>query len=58
MGIIILYLVIGFIYFVPSFNAYKRPEFWATFVVNLLFGWTVVGWIIALVMSWHKNEKK
>lgn len=24
---------------------------WAVFWVNLLLGWTIVGWIIALVMS-------
>lgn len=24
---------------------------WAVFWVNLLLGWTVVGWIVALVMS-------
>ena len=24
---------------------------WAVFWVNLLLGWTVVGWVVALVMS-------
>lgn len=56
--LIIIYTFGAFIYFIPSFNAYKREQFWATFVVNLLFGWTVVGWIIALIMSWHKNDKQ
>ncbi|WP_338752312.1 superinfection immunity protein [Janibacter alittae] len=29
---------------------------WAVFWVNLLLGWTVVGWIIALVMSIREHR--
>jgi Superinfection immunity protein len=39
------------LYFVPSIIAHKKRDFPAIFIVNLLFGWTVVGWIIALVWA-------
>lgn len=29
---------------------------WSVFWVNLLLGWTVVGWIIALVMSIREHK--
>lgn len=29
---------------------------WSVFWVNLLLGWTVVGWIIALVMSIREHR--
>jgi hypothetical protein len=28
-----------------------RDPHWGVFWVNLLLGWTIVGWIVALVMS-------
>lgn len=29
---------------------------WAVFWVNLLLGWTVIGWIVALVMSIREHR--
>lgn len=31
--------------------AIRDVRHWSVFWVNLLLGWTIVGWIIALVMS-------
>ena len=31
--------------------AVRDVPHWGTFWVNLLLGWTIVGWIVALVMS-------
>jgi hypothetical protein len=50
----ILLLVIGFIvYFAPSFVAYGREHSNQTsiFVLNLLLGWTLIGWVCALVWA-------
>lgn len=46
------------IYFMPSIVAYlnKAKSFSAIFVLNLFLGWTLIGWIIALVWA-LKNEK-
>lgn len=50
----ILILVVGFIvYFAPSFVAYGRehPNQTSIFVLNLLLGWTLIGWVCALVWA-------
>ena len=40
-------------YWVPSFVAVHRrvPAKSQVIVVNLFFGWTVIGWVVALVMA-------
>jgi hypothetical protein len=39
-----------FIYFLPTAAAIsgRHPNFASIFIMNLIFGWTVAGWIIAL----------
>lgn len=47
-------LIAGFlIYFLPSIVALTRGHFsaGAIFLLNLLLGWTLIGWIVALVWS-------
>lgn len=43
--------VVALLYFVPAVIARKKHNASAVFVVNLFFGWTGIGWIIALVMA-------
>ena len=39
-------------YMLPwAIAAVRNVPHWSVFWVNLLLGWTIVGWIIALVMS-------
>ena len=39
-------------YLLPwAIAAVRDVRHWSVFWVNLLLGWTIVGWIIALVMS-------
>jgi len=40
-----------FLYFLPAFLARNKPNFTAILLLNLLAGWTVIGWIIALVWA-------
>jgi len=42
-----------FLYFLPTYVAYKmeRKNAGAIFALNLLLGWTFIGWVIALVWS-------
>ena len=49
LGVVIL----GVIYFTPAIIASVRrhPNTTAVFVVDLLLGWTIVGWIVALIWS-------
>jgi hypothetical protein len=44
-------MVIAVLYFLPAVIARKKPNAGSVFVVNLFFGWTVIGWIIALAMA-------
>ena len=48
------------IYFVPTIIAVlKRKRNWlAIFLVNLFFGWTVIGWILALIWSVMHEERR
>lgn len=51
---ILLTLLVGFIaYFLPSIVAEFRghPQRHAICVLNLFLGWTVLGWIIALIWA-------
>jgi hypothetical protein len=55
MGIILFpLLIIGIaIYFIPTFIAASRQHknTLAIVLVNILTGWTFIGWIVALVWS-------
>jgi len=48
-----LFLLLWAAYFVPSIVAYRRGHAQLPLIiaVNLLFGWTVLGWIATLVWS-------
>jgi len=38
-------------YFLPSIIAHNKRDFAGIFLLNFFLGWTVVGWIIALVWA-------
>jgi hypothetical protein len=53
-----LFILCGiFLYFLPAFIAHNKRDFAAIFLVNLLFGWTVIGWIIALIWACAAETK-
>lgn len=57
--ILFVMAVLGFLlwfYFTPARIAEKgkHPHRIEIFVLNLLFGWTLIGWIVALVWA-HKR---
>lgn len=39
------------LYFLPSIVGHTKRNFPAIFILNLLLGWTVIGWIVALVWA-------
>ena len=50
-------LILAVLYFVPTFVAWGRKNHTsAIFALNLFFGWTVIGWVIALVMALWSNH--
>ena len=55
-----LLLFWGILYFIPTMIASHRQhhQYSAIFLLNLLLGWSGLGWIIALVWSATAVEKK
>lgn len=53
MVAIIIILVLALLYFVPTAVAqYRKASNTTTvFLVNLLLGWTAIGWIVALILA-------
>ena len=49
MSILVIILIIA-IYFLPTIIASEHNS-GQVFIVNLFFGWTLLGWVIAFVMS-------
>jgi hypothetical protein len=58
LGIIAIWIAVCF-YFLPSGIAYARRHKYTktVFLLNLLFGWTGLGWIILLVRSFKGNKR-
>lgn len=44
---------LGALYFIPALIAASRSHnnVWAIFLLNLLLGWTVIGWVGALIWA-------
>jgi len=49
-----------FLYFLPAYIAFKKEKKnkVAIFALNLFLGWTLIGWIVALVWSLTYEERK
>ena len=47
----VIVLVSLLVYLLPTFIGWKKRNGKAIFALNLLLGWTVLGWIIALVWA-------
>lgn len=56
VAIIVAILTAG--YMLPwAIAAVRDVRHWSVFWVNLLLGWTIVGWIIALVMALRSQRQ-
>ena len=50
LSLSVLVLTIYLLPFIIAF-AHKRPDRWVIFAVNVTLGWTVIGWVGALMMA-------
>ena len=48
---IVLIILALFIYFLPSLVGGQKKNAGAIFLLNLLLGWTLIGWVVALVWA-------
>lgn len=49
----IIFIIIAVLYFLPSIIAISRdhPNATGIFILNLFLGWTLLGWVGALIWS-------
>lgn len=59
-GTLPLLLIGVVVYFVPAMVATSRKAVnrGSVGVINLLLGWTIIGWIVALAMAMGRTEKQ
>ena len=57
-GILILIFISFVIYFLPSIIAFSRSHRnrWIIFLINLIFGATLIGWLITFIWSLNKID--
>lgn len=48
----------GTVYFIPAIVGRKKANFTAIFVLNFFLGWTLLGWVIALVWACTIEKEK
>lgn len=55
----ILAILVSFFDFIPAFIAYNKNHInkVSILIVDFIFGWTLLGWVICLVWSIYKREK-
>lgn len=58
LGFLII-IICTVIYFVPSYVAFKRQkrDFTPILLVNIFLGWTLIGWVVALIWSVSSDKK-
>jgi membrane glycosyltransferase len=53
MVAVVMAMLIATLYMLPTLIAYGRdvPQRQMIVVINLVFGWTVAGWVVAMIMA-------
>lgn len=54
---ILVFVLGGAIYLFPSYIGRKHRNQKAIFIINILLGWTFLGWIVSLVMGRKASSK-
>jgi len=51
--LIVVVLILAILYFIPTIVATNRKvtNTGSVFVINLLLGWSLIGWVVALAMA-------
>lgn len=53
----IFLIIVGFVvYFLPSMVGYDNKNFSTIFIINLFFGWTLIGWVVALIFAFSDSK--
>jgi hypothetical protein len=57
VGLVFLALAAGLVYLLPSLLAMSKKNGLSIFALNVLLGWTFVGWVVALVWALSVDEQ-
>ncbi|WP_222940378.1 superinfection immunity protein [Hymenobacter sp. BT491] len=49
-------LPVLFFYFLPYLIGRKKPDFKTLFVINLLAGWSIIGWVFSLYLALRSDS--
>jgi hypothetical protein len=55
---LVLFVLILCLYFIPSIIGWKKKNSGAICALNFFLGWTLVGWVVALVWALTHDEKE
>ena len=57
---VIIFILSVMFYFLPTIVGCisRKINIWSIFILNLLLGWTIIAWIIALIWALNKDIKK
>ena len=53
----LIFALFFLLYFLPSILGNHKHNFWSIFTLNLLLGWSFIGWVVALVWALSKDEQ-
>jgi hypothetical protein len=57
MHLLVIPVVLGLVvYFLPTMVGFRKRNAGAIFALNLLLGWTLVGWVVSLVWALTKED--
>lgn len=55
LAVILLFVLGAMLYFLPTILGWNKRNVVAIFLLNLLLGWSVLGWIVALIWALSKD---
>lgn len=53
---LIAILIVGFGYMLPSIVAHKKDNIKLVLCINIVAGWTVIGWAVAMILALSGNN--
>ena len=56
--VLVIFFGVLILYFVPSFVAHDKKYSSGIFVLNLFLGWTLLGWVGALIWAVSSPKKE
>lgn len=55
---LVIIVLSAVLYFLPSILGRKKNNFNSILILNILLGWTLIGWVVALVWAVSKDKKE